>query len=244
LYTSICCFALGHWDLYLLSGDASHLDMFLRAADYISRTAERKGQVVRLRAEKPGSGHVGEVSSIVLGYGISVLCRAWHATRVSHYLDLAIGCAEPFDLPIREDGVAAQVAGLNVRWYEEYPASLRFSHVLNGMVYSLWGLNELAAVSGSSRAKALFDAGVESVLKALPRYDAGFWSLYALPEDGERYVASMVYHNLHICQLKALHAQTGQREFLEHAVRFEMYSRSAACRLRAAWCMARQKLVN
>lgn len=243
-YTTICCFALAHWDLYLTNGDANHLEKFLRSADYVSRTAERQGQIVRLRAEKAGCGHVGEVSAIVQGEGISVLCRAWHVTHDPKYLEMAIGCAEPFVLPLCADGVVTRVTGLNVPWYEEYTTSLRFRHVLNGMVYALWGLRELAIASGSSRAKEMFDVGIESVLKALPCYDAGFWSLYALPEKGPRYVASILYHNLHICQLKALHSQTGQTEFLKQALHFEAYSRSVTCRLHAALCTAHDKLVS
>jgi heparosan-N-sulfate-glucuronate 5-epimerase len=241
-YTTICCFALAHWDNYLTSGDSKHFEGFLSAADYIVRTADRRGKIIRLRAEIPGGGHTGGVSSIVQGEAISVLCRAWQATQQSHYLETAIGCIEPFDLPIAEDGVLGYVSALKLPWYEEYPLPRPLRHVLNGMIYSVWGLRELAIISSLPRTKELFDRGVDSLHRALPSFDNGFWSLYSLPEEGRPYVASMMYHSLHICQLTALGFQTARVEFSEQALRFDKYSRSAFSRFFAASWMIRAKL--
>jgi heparosan-N-sulfate-glucuronate 5-epimerase len=241
-YTTICCFALAHWESYLKTGEKMHLERFLCAADYIVRTADRQSGIVRLRAERPGAGHTGEVSSIVQGEAISVLCRAWQATQKSHYLETAVGCLGPFDLSIAEGGVVGCISSMNLPWYEEYPAVRPLQHVLNGMIYAIWGLRELAVVSGISHAKELFDRGVNSIHRALPSFDNGFWSLYALPEEGRPYVASMMYHGLHICQLTALGLQTSRPEFCEWALRFENYSHSAMSRICAASWMIRAKL--
>jgi heparosan-N-sulfate-glucuronate 5-epimerase len=241
-YTTLCCFALAHWEKYLGNGDIENLEKFLRVADYIVRTADRNGKVVRLRVERPGQGHVGEVSSIVQGEAISVLCRAWHATKRPEYLETAAGCAELFDVAIEDDGVVGRITARQLPWYEEYPAHRPLRHVLNGMIYSVWGLRELAVVSENSRAKILAAEGVDSIAEALPFFDNGFWSLYSLPEEGRPYVASMMYHSLHVCQLTALGQQTGKAEFLQRAERFKKYSRNALCRLGAAASMVRAKL--
>jgi heparosan-N-sulfate-glucuronate 5-epimerase len=241
-YTTLCCFALAHWQSYLGRGDVAHLEKFLRVADYIVRTADRNGKVVRLRVERPGQGHVGEVSSIVQGEAISVLCRAWYVTKRPEYLETAGGCAELFDVAVEDDGVVGQITARKVPWYEEYPTIRPLRHVLNGMIYSVWGLRELGVVSRSSRAMQFFATGVNSVAEALPFFDNGFWSLYSLPETGRPYVASMMYHSLHVCQLKALGQQTARSEFLQYAERFEKYSRNALCRLGAAASMVRAKL--
>ena len=243
-YSTLCCFALAHWDCYLTTSHEFHLQKFLLVAQYIVHTAKRTKCGVRLRAEIPGIGHAGGVSSLTQGEGISVLCRAWQVTKNSEYLEVAIGCLEVFELPAEQDGVMGVVSRLKIPWYEEYPVSRPAHHVLNGMIYALWGLHDLFTVSQDARALRLFQLGVESLAKVLPLFDTGFWSLYSLPEAGRPYLASMTYHSLHTCQLTSLAGQTKQLKFAEHADRFAEYSRSALCRIRAAGTMLRQKVIG
>ena len=62
--------------------------------------------------------------------------------------------------------------------------------------------------------------------KNLPRYDAGFWSLYDLSRQALKMVASPFYHKLHIVQLKVMHILTGQPVFDSYAKKFAAYEQN------------------
>jgi hypothetical protein len=240
-YTMMCGFALAHWDAYLLTGDEGHLQKLMAVATYILETGKVRGDGgMLLRTEKPGLGHIGEISSMIQGEAMSVLSRAWYVTRDQSFLDAAAACIAPFEESLVQGGILGGISAAGVSWYEEYVTE-PLNHVLNGMIFALWGLRDLALMSDSESAKKLFDSGVESLRIALPLFDNGFWSWYWISEQGKPYIASMLYHNFHIAQLKSLALQTGVVEFKETAARFEGYSRSPKCRLMAASRMLQKK---
>lgn len=240
-YATICAFGLAHWDAYLLSGKAEHRAHLLNAAGYLMRTADRRDDILRLRTEIPGLGHVGKLCGMFQGEAMSVLCRAWHATGDEAFLQAAVACLGPFDLPVAEDGVLGFFGTSGIPWYEEDPDQ-PLKHILNGMIYALFGIWEVGVVAGHTRARELFEKGVNSVAAALPSYDNGFWSWYWLAESDPPYIASMLYHNLHVCQLTILAKLTGKDVFDTFAGRFQRYAKSPSSRMRAAMAMSLAKL--
>src|SRR6185312_6253992 len=66
---------------------------------------------------------------------------------------------------------------------QEYPTTPP-AHVLNGWIFGLWGLYDLAATGQrdpipaevARRASSAFEAGVSALGARLPRYDAWGWS--------------------------------------------------------------------
>ncbi len=239
---TVAAFALAHWELYLLHGSETHLRRLLDVADYFVECVERPtADTAFLRAELHGKGHVGRVSAMDTGEAISVLCRAWQTTQRPIYLETAMGCLAAFEIPVEKDGVVDHIRSNGSVWYEEKPGT-RWTHILNGMIYALWGLRDLHTVTGSPRAKALLDAGLTSVEKCLPLFDCGYWSLYHLPKSGPNYVASMMYHELHICQLTELARSTGNRTFALYAEKFRQYSQRSMCRAHAAIAITGSKL--
>lgn len=243
-YTTLCSFALGYWTFYLQTGQKWQLSKVIHVSEYILRTAQiLPNGAVLLRCEGEEGEHSGSLSAMNQGEAMSVLCRAWRATCNSRYLEAALGCLEPFEIQVEAGGVLGNISMINVPWYEEYP-TVPLKHVLNGMIYSLWGLLDLAVATKNKRARELFDTGVDSLIRALPYFENGYWSLYWIPEEGDKYVASIMYHNLHICQLTALHRQTEREEFRKFARLFTEYARRPLCRMRAAASISRSKLLN
>jgi heparosan-N-sulfate-glucuronate 5-epimerase len=112
------------------------------------------------------------------------------------------------------------------------------------MIYALWGLRDLLLLVSDSHAWQLFTIGVESVKNALPLFDTGFWSLNAVAEVGPSYIASMMYHNLHICQLTALATHTGDDVFEGHAHQFVRYAKNPLYRIRAGYHVFHAKCVR
>ncbi len=84
-------------------------------------------------------------------------------------------------------------------WFLEYP-SKDPPYVLNGMIATLFELQELYQKTGDYRALALFDMGHKAVLEQLPLYDNRGFSFYDL--KGNK--AGRLYHQKHIAQLATL----------------------------------------
>ena len=104
------------------------------------------------------------------------------------------------------------------------------SCVLNGWIYALWGVRDVAVGLRSAEAAILFEESVGALLATLDDYDTGWWSRYSLWADG-RDLAKPFYHRIHVAQLEALHVLTAVREFATVAARWREYdTRGAAAR--------------
>lgn len=90
---------------------------------------------------------------------------------------------------------------------QEYPTSPA-AHVLNGWVFALWGLYDVACVDPTARVvAAAFDVGVDTLARRVHLYRAWpRWSRYDLFPHPLPNVASPFYHRLHVAQLQALQA--------------------------------------
>jgi heparosan-N-sulfate-glucuronate 5-epimerase len=88
---------------------------------------------------------------------------------------------------------------------EEYPTTPP-SHVLNGWVFALWGLYDVAhSQPGDGAAGELFARSTETLVARLPTYEIfGGWSRYDVFPHPLINVASPFYHSLHVAQLFAL----------------------------------------
>ncbi len=230
-YSTICSYALTHWELYLESGNPEFAKKLVKIADFLSESAQTDPYGAALLS------HEGRLCALNQGQAISVLCRAWQYTGQKYYLAIAERCLIPFQYKIEDGGVVGEISKINCSWYEEY-TKLPLNHVLNGKVYSLLGIYDLWEVTKKNSVKKILDEGCLSMQKALPLFDAGYWSYYDIAEDGRNYVASMMYHNLHICQLQILYKLTNNEEFKKSADLFKKYSDSYLNRFRAAWAIA------
>ncbi len=227
-YTTVCSYALGNWETYLTKGTQSHLETFLKMADFLLGRSEWMADGSVLLWDE--AAH--RLSAMYQGEAMSVFVRAFGCTQKEVFLKAAQGCVRPLTLKVTDGGVAGVISHNGAIWYEErcHPPS---RHILNGMIYTLWGLRDVMAVSGDKLAKELWEQGVESVVNSLSLFDTGYWSRYWIPEDDLDYVASIMYHNLHVVQLTTLYQQTGKKCFKQYAEQFEDYATSAMNRIKA-----------
>ncbi len=116
------------------------------------------------------------------------------------------------------------------------------SCVLNGWIYALWGVRDVALGLGSAEAARLFAESVQALLATLDEYDTGWWSRYSLWADG-RDLAKPFYHRLHVTQLEALHTLTGVAEFAVVAARWREYDTPVAA-ARAVLAKGREVLAR
>jgi hypothetical protein len=241
-------YALAIFHTWLRSGREQDQGRFLRVADWFVENQAPDGcwsahtdvPAYRLRAPWP--------SAMAQGRGLSVLMRAWQCTSKEKYIQSARRALDAFSVPIERGGITGACDGRVT--YEEYPAQPA-PHVLNGMLFALFGIWDLLrAHPHDMRAAAIFEDGVATVEALLPRYDTGWWSLYDLYHlevGGPRNPCTAHYHDIHIKQLRVMHAITGGDAFEAFARRWAAYESGMAGRLRAyaekAAFIARRQLI-
>jgi hypothetical protein len=145
--------------------------------------------------EIPGGWH----SAMAQGLGVSIFTR--HAMPE----DAARAAQSLLDPALGLIGETATGPVL-----EEYPAD-PYPHVLNGWMWALFGLADLADAPDElpdelrGRAAEAFAAGVDSLAASLPEYETGRgWSTYDRYPHPIANVASPFYHRLHVDMLRAL----------------------------------------
>jgi hypothetical protein len=233
---AIAQYGLGNYNLWRRSCDASRRVKFFRIADWLCGHLElnSKGRAVwnhHFNWEYRDTLQAPWYSGLAQGQGISVLVRAHKESGDSRYLEAARRAFASFQQPIENGGVAFTDEAGDL-WFEEYIVSPP-THILNGFIWALWGVQDYFLATRENSAQDLFSRGVRTLLHNLDRYDLGFWSLYERSGTRLPMVASPFYHQLHIVQLRVMHRVTGEEKFAEVADRWDTYARSRAKRTRA-----------
>lgn len=103
------------------------------------------------------------------------------------------------------------------------------SLVLNGFIYAMIGLYDLSTmpVESATRAKHLFESGLDSLRVLLPLYDTGRGSSYDLKHATAGIIPNLArpdYHKAHVYLLKWMHVITGDQMFQTFSNRWYEYS--------------------
>ena len=226
--TGMCSFAFAHWEEFLNTGKQEHATHVTKVADYLIGMGELKDNgalmVYDYDSDEKDNGIACAMNQ---GESISVLCRAYCLTQNDKYMEAALKMAIPFGYDYGPDGVRTRLSQNNTIWYLEGGKK-----ILNGHNYSLFGLDDLVKISGQQWVKDHFNTGVQSLADSIEYFDNGSWSWYWL--DKPLYIASAMYHNLHICQLKALAQMTGNKKLETYSEKFAGYAKSPVNRAIAA----------
>lgn len=190
---------LGAWQL--AREDTRWLEIVRHAAGWVSSELDERGRIAYLfpmphtyRLDPPW------YSALAQGEAASLLVRAARALDEPSFLADAVRTVE--SLLDDELGLIRQTPAGPI--LQEYPTTPP-SDVLNGWIFALWGLYDVATATGDERARDGFERGAQTLAHALPAYDIGFgWSRYDLVRRRIPNVASPFYHRLHIEQLRAL----------------------------------------
>jgi len=231
----IAQYGLAQHAAWARTGAQAAFDGFLAQAAWLRDNIEPAGPQrggIRYPFDVPAYGATaGWLSAMAQGEAISLLLRAGAVAADGGFLAAARAAASPFRRSVASGGIRRLLRGAS--FYEEYATDVP-SFVLNGFIYSLWGLWELRRFDAAADVAPLVDAGVATLRTHLPLYDTGYWSRYDLvpPVAGPGKLASLGYHALHVAQLRVTAAMTGDQFFGEVAERWRGYQRSAACRAR------------
>jgi hypothetical protein len=233
---TVAQYALGIFDLWLDTGLEQYRQKFLDLARWLELRAEPAGRdalVWPAKFDFPVYGLKAPwVSSMAQSQVASVLLRACQLEKRDKLQEMAKRAMATFHIPVGEPGGVRYVDGDGYVWFEEYVTDPP-AHVLNGFIFSLFGLDEFARVTSDNTARQAWDEGIRTLERKLHLYDTGYWSRYDLLRDC---VASTFYHgNVHVPLLRALHLVTGKRVFLDFADKWQKYLESASCRFRARY---------
>jgi heparosan-N-sulfate-glucuronate 5-epimerase len=219
--------ALGWWERVVM-GETGADDEFLFLCDAIVRCSENRGESLLwpYRAYVPKyDTPVPWYSSMAQGQIASVFVRAWGYTGEGRYADLARRAIRPMLEPGSENLVTLTSEGPVL---EEVGPCTPPSHILNGWIYALWGVRDVSLALTDARADRLVGDTTACLVRMLPRYDVGWWSMYSLYPHPLPDLAKPFYHRLHVTQLEILHRLTGLAEFRRWADRWRSFDRPAA----------------
>ena len=216
----IAWWGLVNLDKFLLDDDKDGLQEFLTQVNWLAANAvEREGDQVVWPCYfywQEGLARLSSpwISAMYNGVVISALVRAYRITKEEKLLDLCERGTRIFELPIGKGGVRT-VEG-DVALYEEYPI-YPLPRVLDGFLFSLLGLYDLAMQTGSDRVRRLFDDGVTGAKHMLSSWDyRGKWSWYGT----HGYLCPPHYHKLNGLLLLILAELTKDRQLAEAGARW------------------------
>lgn len=172
-------------------------------------------------------------SSMAQGEAISLLVRYAKYDRTQECLAAAKKAYDFLLLPRDKGGVADYKEG-QLFLYEFTYKPL----VLNGWIFSAWGLLDYYKATGDERAKEAWLMTSKTMADSLSDFDRKFWSNYNTAQA----ITSSFYHKLHIAQLNVMYALTGIDPFNVYAKRWEHFQESSMNKFHAFVIKAVQKL--
>jgi len=233
---AIAQYGLANYNIYASTGAEDRRATFLRIADWMLKSLEQNEHGVwvwnhyfdwEYRDTLRAPWHSG----LAQGQGISLLLRAYRDTDKTEYLDGAQRAFASMEAPTDRGGVLfVDEAGRS--WIEEYIVHPP-THILNGFMWALWGVHDLAIATQSRAAQELWEASIHTLVTNLESFDTGYWSLYEQSGTRMKMMASPFYHSLHIVQLRVMYRLTGLEIFREFADRWDRYKASGFNRRRA-----------
>ena len=238
--TRIAAFALAHFNRFLLHKNSGSRTEFLKAADWFMAADDALWHYQNDYGELKAPW----VSGMAQGEAVSVLVRAYGLTQDDKYIVQAKQALNPLMLSKAEGGVRSLIEGQH-EFIEEYPF-IEPHHTLNGFMYCLIGLLDLAEVA-AEEVEAVGFSDLSSTLETqIGRWDIGYWTIYDLHKSnsGRRNAATMLYHRLHTSLLTYLAAKLDSQVLKQVAGRWDAYCGSPVGRIRALGAKVLYRLDN
>ena len=205
-------YGLAAYDLFLKTGEQRYLEKTLACANWAVENQEPSGAWLAFADRKQTP-----YSSMAQGEGSSLLLRAEKATGDETYRAAAEKAIAFMLLPLEKGGTAVY-EGDKVFLYECTNEPI----VLNGWIFSYWGLRDYVLASKDSAMQALASKAEKTLAASIADFDTGYWSRYDLKER----IASPFYHKLHIAQLRVMYDLTGDVTFEKYSAKWQGYLRN------------------
>lgn len=206
-------YGIAAYDLFLMTGEQQYLEKFKACVDWAVNKQDDKGRWEAFPYKRPDQLY----SSMAQGEALSLLTRAY-----IHYGDeayaIAAKKAKEFMLTSVENGGTTVYKDGKIYFYEY----LHEDQVLNGWIFSAWGIFDYAKCFDDKDAREQWNNTVSAMADKLWMYDKKIWSSYT---DGKKW-ANPFYHKLHIAQLNVMYDLTGNETFKKYSDIFLSYQNS------------------
>ncbi len=241
---TVCQYGLWQFNLGIENQSQSSFQRAIKQADWLLKNGvfdEHGALVWKYQMDLPFYNLSAPwVSGMAQAQAISLLLRVHQISDKEQYQEAAKKAFLVFKFKVNEGGVVANFPdGLPL--IEEYP-SPETSAVLNGFIFSLFGIYDFSIYFRDNEASSLFESLVESLDRNIYHYDCGYWSYYDLAKP--RRLASRIYHRLHIEQLKKLAEITHNVHFFERAELWQRYYHSVSSNFKWFFHKVNQKLIH
>ena len=227
-------YGLGLYDLYLKTHDSNYLKEFNKVSEWAIKNIDEFGMWSCM--DKVGDSKHLPQSSMCQGEGISLLVRAYKTTRDKKFLEAAEKAVEFMVKDIRLGGTCSYDKDQLI--FQEYISENGCTSVLNGWIFSIFGIYDFVLLTKNKKYKKIMNATVDSLSKTLDSYDRKFSSNY----DKKKTIASPSYHALHIEQLKVLYDLFGIEKFMIYQKKWESYQSKKLYKIIAMFIKFLQKI--
>ena len=225
-------YGLGAYDLYLQTGEEKYLKKFNQTVEWTVAHQDEKGRWSTFFYVYPDHPY----GAMAQGEGTSLLLRAYTHSGNRDYLEAAQKAIDFMLLPLDKGGTTL--------YDKDDVVFAEYTHlpvVMNGWIFAWWGLYDYVLVTHDKGAyKDKMDKSVSTLLSYLPRFKSFYWSKY----DASGMMASPFYHNLHIAQMQAMFALTGEEIFGQYAKHWAKQQKNPFCKSLAFLKKAIQKLAE
>ena len=229
-------YGLGLYDLYIETNNKEYKEKFLNIADWAIDNIDSNGMWNCMGTLKD-SKHYTQ-SAMCQGEGISILIRAHKETNNKKYEVAAKNAFKYMIRDVNDNGTCSYKNNEIIFQEYVYNQKNKDISVLNGWVFSLFGLLDYSIYFKDNDSKITLSKSLKSLIDNLKNYDRKFWTNY----DQVGTIASPAYHDIHIRQLLLLYDLTGKKEFKIYADKWLKYSNKKINRLRAMIIKLFQKL--
>jgi heparosan-N-sulfate-glucuronate 5-epimerase len=149
------------------------------------------------------------VSAMDCGEVLSFYLRMYQLLKDQNLLTTSYKIFNFLQIDVNDGGVRTRDKNGNL-WFEEYPSNPA-SYVLNGFIYTIFGLFDLYRVTNDPKVKRDIDECIETLKINLHKFDTGYWSKYDLfHKELVRYYYQI---NVHVPQLMILFELTKEPIF-------------------------------
>jgi hypothetical protein len=222
LWVVIAQWGLGAFERFVVSGDERWLVAARGAGEHVLAGMCDGGPLDGALRHGFAYPHTfslepGWVSAMAQGEAASLLVRLHRQGGDDRFAEAAVRLLQVISVPSGRGGCGTPWRG--GWWPEEYPTDPP-SLVLNGAIFALLGMHDVARVQGSESVVAALEGSLELLAANLGAWDLGWWSRYDLYPFARPNIASLAYQELHESLLEALDRAEPHPEFSRYAQRF------------------------
>jgi len=203
-----------NYENYKKTGNETSKEFLINNANWLIKNAKNYGEYSLLEYNFPFPTYDMPSpwrSGMAQGVALKAMIKAHEVTNEAKYLEAGKLFLKSFFIEVKDGGVTYKTD--DGWWYEEYAhENGKQPKVLNGMIYTVFGIYDFYKYTNDTEAKFLFVQGIKSLKTNLPKYDRNGYSYYDILNKP----SGDFYHNVHLTQTAKLYQITNEEIFRQY----------------------------